>query len=265
MSAMDDNDRRIDRVTGTAIPLRGNNIDTDRIIPARFLKAITFDGLGAHAFEDDRRSMPDHPFANPAYACASILIVNENFGSGSSREHAPQALKRRGLGACVGQSFSEIFLGNATTIGLPCATASAGDIELLMAAAERDPAAVMVLSVDELSILRRPAARYARQHSPRHPRIAADRPVGRHRSAPRRLRRRPPRRRRPAVRRRLLRLVLISRPVESTPRFASVTRHQHSPSFPAFFVSADWGKDARKRSVHVADLSGRTYLARRVR
>ena len=153
MSAMDDNDRRIDRVTGTAIPLRGNNIDTDRIIPARFLKAITFDGLGAHAFEDDRRSMPDHPFANPAYARASILIVNENFGSGSSREHAPQALKRRGLGACVGQSFSEIFLGNATTIGLPCATASAGDIELLMAAAERDPAAVMVLSVDELSIL----------------------------------------------------------------------------------------------------------------
>ena len=153
MSAMDDNDRRIDRVTGTALPLRGNNIDTDRIIPARFLKAITFDGLGAHAFEDDRRSMPDHPFANPAYARASILIVNENFGSGSSREHAPQALKRRGLGACVGQSFSEIFLGNATTIGLPCATASAGDIELLMAAAERDPAAVMVLSVDELSIL----------------------------------------------------------------------------------------------------------------
>ena len=153
MSAMDDNDRRIDRVTGTALPLRGNNIDTDRIIPARFLKAITFDGLGAHAFEDDRRSMPDHPFANPAYARASILIVNENFGSGSSREHAPQALKRRGLGACVGQSFSEIFLGNATTIGLPCATASAGDIELLMAAAERDPAAVMVVSVDELSIL----------------------------------------------------------------------------------------------------------------
>ena len=149
---MDNDDRRIDRVEGTAIPLRGNNIDTDRIIPARFLKAITFDGLGEHAFEDDRRSMPDHPFANPAYAGASILIVNENFGSGSSREHAPQALKRRGIGACVGQSFSEIFLGNSTTIGLACATASAADIELLMAAAERDPEAVMTLSVEARSI-----------------------------------------------------------------------------------------------------------------
>ena len=149
---MDDNDRRIDRVEGAAIPLRGNNIDTDRIIPARFLKAITFDGLGEHAFEDDRRSMPGHPFANPAYAGAAILVVNENFGSGSSREHAPQALKRRGIGACVGQSFSEIFLANSTTIGLPCATASAADVEFLLAAAERDPATAMALSVDALSI-----------------------------------------------------------------------------------------------------------------
>ena len=131
--------RRLDRVAGTALPLRGNNIDTDRIVPARFLKAVTFDGLGEHAFEDDRRSMPNHPFANPAFARASILVVNENFGSGSSREHAPQALKRRGIDACVGQSFSEIFLGNATTIGLVCATAAAADIEFLMAAAERDP------------------------------------------------------------------------------------------------------------------------------
>ena len=144
--------RSIDRIAGTAIPLRGNNIDTDRIIPARYLKAITFDGLGEHAFEDDRASMPNHPFANPAYAGASILIVNENFGSGSSREHAPQALKRWGIGACVGQSFSEIFLGNSTTIGLPCATAAPEDIEALMAAAEREPGARMVFSVDGQSI-----------------------------------------------------------------------------------------------------------------
>ena len=100
MSATDDGDRRIDRIEGTAIPLRGNNIDTDRIIPARYLKAITFDGLGEHAFEDDRRSMPDHPFANPAYASASILIVNENFGSGSSREHA----RRRSSAAASGRA-----------------------------------------------------------------------------------------------------------------------------------------------------------------
>ena len=144
--------RPIDRIEGTAIPLRGNNIDTDRIIPARYLKAITFDGLGEHAFEDDRASMPNHPFANPAYAGASILVVNENFGSGSSREHAPQALKRWGIDACVGQSFSEIFLGNATTIGLPCATAAPEDIETLMATVEQSPATPMVLSVDAQSI-----------------------------------------------------------------------------------------------------------------
>lgn len=145
-------DGRITHVAGTGVPVRGNDIDTDRIIPARYLKAITFDGLGAHAFEDDRASMPNHPFANPAYAGASILVVNENFGSGSSREHAPQALKRWGIHACVGQSFSEIFLGNATTIGLPCATAAPENIETLMATVEQSPATPMVLRVDAQSI-----------------------------------------------------------------------------------------------------------------
>ncbi len=144
--------RRIDRIEGTVIPLRGNNIDTDRIIPARYLKAITFEGLGAHAFEDDRESMPDHPFANPAYDDAAILVVNDNFGSGSSREHAPQALKRRGIGACVGESFSEIFLGNSTTIGLVCATAAPEDIVFLQSAAERDPSARMTLSIEALTM-----------------------------------------------------------------------------------------------------------------
>ncbi len=144
--------RQIDRIEGTVIPLRGNNIDTDRIIPARYLKAITFEGLGAHAFEDDRESMPDHPFANPAYDDAAILVVNDNFGSGSSREHAPQALKRRGIGACVGESFSEIFLGNSTTIGLVCATAAPEDIAFLQSAAERDPSARMTLSIEGLTI-----------------------------------------------------------------------------------------------------------------
>ncbi len=137
----------IDRIKGTAVPLRGDNIDTDRIIPARFLKEISFSGLGAHVFADDRRSMPGHPFANADFAGASILLVNENFGSGSSREHAPQALMRWGIGACVGQSFSEIFLANSTTIGLPCATAAAADIEALMAITEHAPTTPMALSV----------------------------------------------------------------------------------------------------------------------
>ncbi len=145
-------ERRIDRIAGTAIPLRGTNIDTDRIIPARFLKAITFEGLGAHAFEDDRRSMPDHPFSKPAFGDASILIVNENFGSGSSREHAPQALKRWGIEACVGESFSEIFQGNALSIGLPCATATADEIDILMTMVEQEPSTTMVLSVSTLTI-----------------------------------------------------------------------------------------------------------------
>ena len=144
--------RRIDRVEGTAVPLRGDDVDTDRIIPARFLKAITFDGLGEHVFEDDRRSMPDHPFENRSYAGASILLVNANFGSGSSREHAPQALRRWGIRACVGQSFSEIFQGNATAIGLPCATAAAADVELLMRAVERTPDLRLAFSVAESSV-----------------------------------------------------------------------------------------------------------------
>jgi len=144
--------RAISRINGTAIPVRGNNIDTDRIIPARFLKSITFDGLGDHVFEDDRQSMPNHPFSNPSYAGASILLANENFGSGSSREHAPQALKRWGLDACIGESFSEIFLGNATTIGLPCATASAADITRLMDVVEQAPGTRLSLRIDILTV-----------------------------------------------------------------------------------------------------------------
>jgi len=144
--------RVIGHIDGTAIPIRGNNIDTDRIIPARFLKSITFDGLGDHVFEDDRQSMPNHPFSNASYAGASILLANENFGSGSSREHAPQALKRWGIDACIGESFSEIFLGNATTIGLPCATASAADITRLMDVVEEVPATRFSLRIDTLVV-----------------------------------------------------------------------------------------------------------------
>ena len=144
--------RRIELIEGSGIPLRGNNIDTDRIIPARFLKAITFEGLGDHVFEDDRRSMPGHPFSDPRYRQATILVVNQNFGSGSSREHAPQALKRWGIAACVGESFSEIFQGNALSIGLVCVTASHHDIETAMQHVERAPGAQMRMSVTDLTL-----------------------------------------------------------------------------------------------------------------
>ena len=134
---------RIVSVSGRGIPMRGNDIDTDRIMPARFLRAITFDGLEAHLFEDDRkRGGPGHnrhPFDVPAYQRASILIVNANFGCGSSREHAPQAIRRWGIQAVVGESFAEIFFGNSVAIGLPCVTATPDDIGALMTLVEQEP------------------------------------------------------------------------------------------------------------------------------
>ena len=108
------------QIVGRGIPLPGNDIDTDRIIPARFLKAVTFASMGEHAFEDARKQNPEHPFNSPAYQGASVLVVGQNFGCGSSREHAPQALMRWGIHAIVGGSFGEIFFGNCTTNGIPC-------------------------------------------------------------------------------------------------------------------------------------------------
>lgn len=146
----------IDRVTGTALPMRGDDIDTDRIMPARFLTAISFEGLENHVFEDDR-SAPTargavHPFANPAYRGASILIVNRHFGCGSSREHAPQGLRRWGIHAIVGESFSEIFFGNAVKLGIACVTAAAADVERLMAGAEATPNASVELSLRDSTV-----------------------------------------------------------------------------------------------------------------
>ena len=123
------------RIEGRGLPLPGANIDTDRIIPARYLRTVSFEGLERYAFEDDRAAMAaagqTHPFDDARYEGASILVVNNNFGCGSSREHAPQALFRRGIRAVIGESFSEIFFGNALMLGMPCMTASARDIALL--------------------------------------------------------------------------------------------------------------------------------------
>jgi 3-isopropylmalate/(R)-2-methylmalate dehydratase small subunit len=137
----------ITAVTGRALPLRGNELDTDRIMPARFLKAVTFDGLERHVFEDDRKDNPGHPFNNPTYNGAAILVVNENFGCGSSREHAPQGLLRWGIKAIVGESYSEIFRGNSSVLGMPCFTAPRADIERLQTYIEQHPQAVVTADV----------------------------------------------------------------------------------------------------------------------
>ena len=141
----------ITRVAGPAIVIPGNDMDTDRIMPARFLKAITFAGLEAHVFEDDRREATargaTHPFDDPARRQARILIAAGNFGCGSSREHAPQALYRWGIRAIVAESFAEIFFGNSTMIGLPCVTAAPADLEALRAVAA-DSAAEITVDID---------------------------------------------------------------------------------------------------------------------
>jgi len=126
-------------VTGRGLPLRGNDIDTDRIMPARFLVSVSFEGLERHLFEDDRKTDRSHPFSDPRYAGASILVVNANFGCGSSREHAPQGIARSGIRAIVGESFSEIFQGNAAVIGLPCFVADHDAVDRLQTLVEQTP------------------------------------------------------------------------------------------------------------------------------
>jgi 3-isopropylmalate/(R)-2-methylmalate dehydratase small subunit len=136
--------QQIEQVTGTGVPLLLDDIDTDRIIPARFLRCVTFDGLGEHAFEDDRRQDPQHPFDDPRYQGGSILVSGRNFGCGSSREHAPQALMRWGIEAVVAESFAEIFFGNCTSLGIPAVRASRGDLEKLSAWIEQNQLAPSV-------------------------------------------------------------------------------------------------------------------------
>ena len=148
---------RIREIRGTALPVRGDDIDTDRIIPARFLKSISFDGLEEHLFEDDRRELDaaradSHPVSNPAYAGAAVMLVNANFGCGSSREHAPQAIRRRGIRAAIGQSFSEIFFGNSVVLGMPCVTATKDTLDALMALVEQDPRAALVVDLASMRV-----------------------------------------------------------------------------------------------------------------
>jgi 3-isopropylmalate/(R)-2-methylmalate dehydratase small subunit len=139
--------QKIESITGTAIPLLLDDIDTDRIIPARYLRCVTFEGLGEHAFKDDRKQhATTHPFDDDRFDEASILVSGRNFGCGSSREHAPQALIRCGIKACVAESFAEIFFGNCTSLGVACVCLPREALESLAAAIEHNPQ--LELSVD---------------------------------------------------------------------------------------------------------------------
>ena len=131
------------QVSGRGIPVPGDDIDTDRIIPARFMKCVTFDGLGDYVFYDVRKNEDGtdrkHPLNEERYAGATILISGNNFGCGSSREHAPQAISKAGFRAVIAEGFAEIFFGNSTQLGMPCVSVGSGDLDTLRQAIEADP------------------------------------------------------------------------------------------------------------------------------
>ncbi|MBE9143373.1 3-isopropylmalate dehydratase small subunit [Planktothrix mougeotii] len=142
---------KIQSLSGTGIPLVGSDIDTDRIIPARFLRCVTFDGLGEQVFADDRQQMQgQHPFDLPEYQGANVLVVNANFGCGSSREHAPQAIAKWGIQAIIGESFAEIFFGNCVAIGIPCVTAEPEAVKAFQEALKANPQATVKVDLEAM-------------------------------------------------------------------------------------------------------------------
>src|SRR6185295_7747783 len=134
---------KIEMVTGRAVHVPGEDIDTDRIIPARFLKCVTFDGLGEHLFWDVRHredgTKTGHPLDDPRFTGATILLAGRNFGCGSSREHAPQSIAKFGIKAIVAESFAEIFFGNSLALGMPCVSVARPDLIALIERVEHDP------------------------------------------------------------------------------------------------------------------------------
>lgn len=148
--------QKITQVTGRGVHVAGNDIDTDRIIPARFLKCVTFDGLGAGLFADDRKAATAsggvHPLDDPRFQGAAVLLSGANFGCGSSREHAPQAIAKFGFRAVVAESYAEIFFGNSTNLGLPCVSAAREDIQRVAAAVVADPGLELTIDLTALEL-----------------------------------------------------------------------------------------------------------------
>ena len=144
--------QRVEKVVGRVIPLLLDDLDTDRIIPARFLRCVTFEGLGQHAFEDDRKQNPAHAFNQSRFQGTRILVTGRNFGCGSSREHAPQSLLRWGIQAIVAESFAEIFFGNCVGLGIPAVCVDRAALQVLAAVAEQDPMRELVVDLKGLQV-----------------------------------------------------------------------------------------------------------------
>jgi 3-isopropylmalate/(R)-2-methylmalate dehydratase small subunit len=147
---------KITKISGTAVAVPGDDLDTDRIIPARFLRCVTFDGLGEALFRDaryDEQGKPKaHPLNDPRFSGATVMLVNQNFGCGSSREHAPQSIAKAGFRAIVGESFAEIFFGNATTLGIPCPTVTPEALSALARAVEAKPDTVVEVNLEKSTV-----------------------------------------------------------------------------------------------------------------
>jgi 3-isopropylmalate/(R)-2-methylmalate dehydratase small subunit len=146
----------IKKVTGRAVPVEGDDIDTDRIIPARYMRCVTFDGLGEFLFRDIRQTpegkSTNHPIDQAQFKGSTILVSGMNFGCGSSREHAPQAIVRAGFKAVIAGNFAEIFFGNSTTLGLPCVTAKKEDLEALTQLIKDEPSTEVQIDLEKLNV-----------------------------------------------------------------------------------------------------------------
>ena len=150
------NSLSIESISGTALPILGNEVDTDRIVPARFLKEVTFDKMGEYLFYDVRYDgdtpNPNHPLNQTQFQGASVMVVENNFGCGSSREHAPQAIKRAGFNAIIGESFAEIFSGNCKALGIVTCSLDRSQLDRLFGVINDNPSASLLIDIHANSL-----------------------------------------------------------------------------------------------------------------